>query len=208
MSEIPSPEIPSTGNPLTRTRFSEQTSGRFTMALILAICLAFASVTAYVFYNQKPPVAAGTITRLSEYPIHMALRQSGSREQGLGGGVESEDEVLVLAEVDLRNTWTGPLFLYQEQATLTSPEGEQKQVLASSASETGQAFRFFPQLGRQALPVIPREATLKPGQTLHGLMLFAFPIARAEWEARRGFDVTLGFRWQRPLVLDQPKPAL
>ncbi len=198
MSEMPS----------TPTRFSEQTSGRFTMALILAICLAFSAVTAYVFYNQKPPVAAGAITRLSAYPIHSELRQGGSREQGVGGGVESQDEVLVLAEVDVRNTWTGPLFLYQEQGTLTSPEGVQKQVAAASASEVGQAFRFWPQLGKQTLPVIPREATLQQGQTLHGLMLFAFPIPQAEWEARRSFDATLGFRLQRPLVLEQPRQTV
>ena len=126
----------------------------------------------------------------------------------MGGGVESSDEVLVVAEVDVRNTSKGPLFLYQEQGTLTSPEGEQKQQLARSASEVSQAFQFLPQLGKQTLPVVPREATLQPGQSLHGMLLFAFPIAQAEWDGRRGFDATLAFRWQRPLVLDQPKSAL
>ena len=188
-------------------RFSEQTSGRFTMALIFAVCLCFAAVTAYVFYNQKPPVAAGSITRLAEYPIHSEMKQSGTREQGVGGGVEASDEVLVLAEVDLRNTSKGPLFLYSEEGTLTSTEGEQKQALAASASEIRQAFAIWKQLGKLTLPIIPREATLTPGQTMHGLMLFAYPIKQEEWDVRRSFDATLLFRWQRPLLLEEPKPS-
>ncbi len=187
-------------------RFSVQTSGRFMMALIFAVCLSFSAVTAYVFYNQKPPVASGSITALSEYPIHSEIKLSGTREQGVGGGVEASDEVLVLAEVDLRNTSKGPLFLYSEEGTLTSPEGEQKQALAAGASEVRQAFALWKQLGKLTLPVIPREATLAPGQAMHGVMLFAFPIKQEEWDARRSFDATMMFRWQRPLLLEQPKP--
>ena len=190
----------------TSPRFSEQTSGRFTMALIFAVCLCFSAVTAYVFYNQKPPVAAGAITRLAEYPIHSELRQSGSREEGVGGGIEASDEVLVLTEVDLRNTSKGPLFLYREEGTLTSPEGEEKHVFAAGAGEIRQAFAIWPQLGKLTLPIIPRETTLAPGQAMRGMMLFAYPIRQEEWDARRSFDATLMFRWQRPLLLEPPKP--
>ena len=192
----------------------DQDTGRRTLALIAAIAFAFAAVWAFIFLTQKPPFAAGVITGLIAVPIHTELRQGGNEQEGHGGGVEAEDQVLVLVNTTVKNTSKIPLFPYEQTGVLTLPTGEQKHVRAVSPNDMMRAFREYPGLAAAHLaitgfvptPALARETTLQPQQAEHGLVLFAFPLSKQDWETRRSFDLELGVRWQRPLELAEPEP--
>ena len=192
-----------------------QDSGRRTLALIAAIAFAFAAVWAFIFLTQTPPYAAGVITGVVAVPIHTELRQGGNEQQGQGGGVEAEDQVLVLVNTTVKNTSKIPLFAYEQTGVLTLPTGEQKHARAVSPDDMMRAFRAYPELAAAHFamtaasaptPALARETTLQPQQAEHGLVLLAFPLAKQDWETRRSFDLELGFRWQRPLELAEPEP--
>jgi hypothetical protein len=195
---------------------TEEGSGRRTLALIAAVALAFAGVWTYIFLTQKPPVAAGVITGLVAVPIHTELSQGGTEEQGKGGGVDAQDQVMVLVNATVRDTARIPLFPFEQMGTLTLPTGEQKRIRALSPSDMLRAFRAYPALaaahlaltGSAPTPALPRETTLKPGEAEHGLVLFAFPIKKEDWEARRSFDMDISLRWQRELDIAEPVPKL
>jgi hypothetical protein len=42
---------------------------------------------------------------------------------------------------------------------------------------------------------------MTPGQEIEGQMIFHFPITQKDWEARKQFDVVVGFINQKDLVL-------
>ncbi len=193
-----------------------QGSGRRTLALIAAIAFAFAAVWAFIFLTQKPPLAAGVMTGLAAVPIHTELRQGGTAEEGKGGGVQSQDQVLVLVNATVRDIARIPLFPFEQMGTLTLPTGEQKRVRAVSTNDMMRAFRAYPALaaahvtmtGAIPTPSLIRETTLKPGEAEHGLVLFAFPIKQEDWDSRRSFDMDISFRWQRDLTMAEPAPKL
>jgi hypothetical protein len=191
-------------------------SGRRTLALIAAIAFGFAAIWAFIFLTQKPPVAAGVITGLAAVPIHTELRQGGTAEEGRGGGIDAQDQVLVLVNATVRDTAHIPLFPFEQMGTLTLPTGEQKRVRALSTTDMMRAFRAYPTLaaahvamtGAIPTPSLIRETTLKPGEAEHGLVLFAFPIKKEDWDSRRSFDMDISFRWQRDLAIAEPAPKL
>jgi hypothetical protein len=191
-------------------------SSRLILSLIVAIAFGFAGVWAYIFLTQKPPVAAGVITGLAAVPVHTELRQGGTALEGRGGGVEATDQLLVLVNATVRDTARIPLFPYEQMGTLTSQAGEQTRVRAVSTTEMMRAFRAYPQLaaahvamtGSVPTPSLIRVTTLKPGEAEHGLVLFAFPVKKEDWEGRRSFDMEISFRWQRDLAIEEPKPVL
>jgi hypothetical protein len=191
-------------------------SGRRTLALIAAIAFGFAAIWSFIFLTQKPPVAAGVITGLAAVPIHTELRQGGTAEEGQGGGIDAQDQVLVLVNATVRDIARIPLFPFEQTGTLTLPTGEQKRVRAVSTTDMMRAFRAYPQLaaahvamtGSVPTPSLIRVTTLKPGEAEHGLVLFSFPIKKEDWDSRRSFDMEISFRWQRDLAIEEPKPVL
>lgn len=188
-------------------------SGRRILILIAALCIGFAGVWSYILLNTKPPVAAGVMTGLVGVPIHTELRQGGTRDQGIGGGLQMTDQVLVLANATVRDTAKIPLFPFEQTGTLTLANGEQQSVHALSTVDMMRAFRAYPQLaaahvtlaGTAATPSLHRENTLKPGEAEHGLVLFSYPITKDVWETRRSFEMAISFRWQKDLILAQPQ---
>ena len=204
--------------PNTReTRFIHEAEtegrGRGMLALIAAVCIAFAAIWSFIFYSQKPPAGQGMILQMVAVPVHTELRQSGTQQEGVGGGVEAEDQVFVLMAASLKSTAKIPIFPFELTGTLTLPNGEQKHARALSPTDMQRAFTAYPALAaaRNAAvahgapaEALPRDTTLKPGEWEQGLVLVSFPIHKDEWETRRTFDLDIPLRWQRQLELAQP----
>ena len=211
----PDPSLSTPEAPCPPPRFShpeKEGASRRIVILIAVICVAFASVWAFVLFNQKPPVASGSVTKVVAYPIHTELRQGGTLKEGVGGGVESEDQLFVFAEVTVQSTAKIPLFPFEQMGTLILDDGESKRVRALSPREVLQVFQTFPQLApiRAAMPgpVLQRETTIKPYSSEHGLVVFALPLKKEDWDMRRPFEVAISFRWQPDLVIAEKPPEL
>jgi hypothetical protein len=187
--------------------FAER-NGRWVLILILAVCTSTAGVWAYVFLNQKPPVAAGAITAIQAVPTHYELRNGGTADQGVGGGVERTDQLFVLVQASVRNQAQTRIFPYEQTGTLTLATGEQQQSRALSPGDAAQATAAFPALAsaRKGLSagLLPRETTLEPGTTEQGVLLFVFSGTKKQWDARRSFALSLPLRWQRTLIVPEP----
>jgi hypothetical protein len=193
---------------LLSTDQREEGSSRKVLLLIVAVCLAFAGVWCYVFLTTKPPVAAGVITQIAAVPIHTEMKTGGTAEEGVGGGVETTDELFVLVNATVRDRTKIPLFPFEQMGKLTTQLGEQKQARALSTYDMMRAFRAYPALAAahagMAGPALARETTLKPNEAEHGLVLFMFPLTKADWDSRRSFDLDISFRWQKDLVVMEP----
>jgi hypothetical protein len=175
------------------------------LVVIAAFAIVSLAIGAYVYLNNKPPVAAGQVLSLDIYPIHRDLSTHGLTN-GLGGEPETLDQVLVFADVRLTNQTDIPVFLQDMWATFDLPDGAQRSG-AASQNEIKKAFLAYPQTARFRKQPIPRDLTLQPGQSFEGLMVFHYAISKAQWDQRTNLQIHVSMLHQNSLVIDVPKTA-
>jgi hypothetical protein len=184
----------------------EMNSGKRALLIVLVATVVVAlAIGAYVFVEQKPPVAAGQIVKLEVTPIHSEMRV-GAGAQGVQGGTEINDQLFVVAHVQIRNQTNIPLFLHDMAGELTTADGDQQHSLGASKTDFQSVFLAYPQVGSINQQPILRDTTLEPGQSVEGLLLFHYPITKDQWDARHGFEAVVSFLHQKDLVLPWPLP--
>lgn len=169
-------------------------------AVVAAIVISAGIIGAYLWATWTGPVHAGTVTSLYAYPIHREL-STGSGLGGVNGGPNVTDEVIVIANVQVKSTTKLPLFLSEMFGNLTLADGQVEQSLAASGSDYRKVFVAYPALASQQKAAMPRDITMTPGQVIDGQLIFHFPITEAQWNGRQGFDVDIRFIHQKDLVL-------
>jgi hypothetical protein len=165
-------------------------------ATIIVICC----LGAYVYFNNHGPVHQGQVVSVSGYPIHRELN-TGSALGGVNGGPDIYDEEIVIADVKIKSTTKLPLFLHDMWADVTLSDGRVVQSSGASSEDYKKVFVAYPALAPQQKTPVARDITLSPGQEVEGQMIFHFPIAAKDWDARKQFDVVVGFLHQKDLVL-------
>jgi hypothetical protein len=165
-------------------------------ATIIVVCC----IAAYVWFNNHGPVHAGQVISVSAYPIHREL-STGSGLGGVNGGANIYDEVIVIVDVKVKSTTKLPLFLHDMYGDVTLPNGDVERSVAASGPDFQKVFVAYPALAGQEKKAVPRDITMTPGQEIEGQMIFHFPITQKDWEARKQFDVVVGFINQKDLVL-------
>jgi len=179
---------------------------RRTFVILLIIIFAFFSLWAWVFFHQKPRVADGTIESLKVIPQHTEIRQGGTMREGYGGGIAKSDELYIWVAFNMKNlTEDVPLYETGQQATLSLADGQQLFAHAAGPREVAMV-NALPKIQQVQGALVPRELTLKPGESTRGLALFAFPVTQQVWDGRREFSVAVAFQWQRDLAMKELRP--
>ena len=136
-------------------------------------------------------------------PIHRVLSTgpvNGSRTEGVQGQPDIYDEVIVLAEVRIKNQTDIPLFLHDMWGVVHLPDEDQRS-LAASGRDFAKVFVAYPDLKPLRKDPLPRDLTLTPGQQVEGMVIYNYQISKAQWDSRTGMDLTFTFLHQKPLVL-------
>lgn len=177
--------------------FTKGTS-HIVVAAIVAAVLVTVGIAAFVWMGQKPPAAAGEVSNVRVHLRH--VESSGVDANGEAMAKESFDQVLVFAHVKLHNQSKDPLFLHEAMANVTLPDGIHSSY-AATASDYNRLFIAFPDLaGFQGTP-LPAEATLEPGASLEGEVVFTYQMTRPQWAPHKDMDFSFAFRYQPRLVL-------
>lgn len=185
----------------------ETNSNKRALLIVLAATVIVVLIIAgYVYFGEKPPVAVGSIVKLDVVPIHSQMRV-GEGAQGVQGGLETYDQLIVLAEIQIRNQTNIPLFLHDMWATLAMANGDEQRSLGANKSDFQNAFIAYQQLAPFKQEPLQRDITLQPGQTVQGLVIFHYPITKDQWDARHGFEAVISFVHQKNLVLPWPAAA-
>jgi len=170
------------------------------LVVLAAIVIVVGIIGAYLWATWTGPVHTGQVVSVSAYPIHREL-STGAGLGGLQGQPNVYDEVIVLADVKIRSTTKLPLFLQDYWGNVTLPSGDVEQSLAASGEDYRKVFIAYPVLEAQRKTPMPRGVTMTPGQEIEGQLIFHFPITQKDWEARKQFDIVVGFINQKSLVL-------
>jgi hypothetical protein len=180
----------------------ENPSYRAVVIVIIAVVVVLGAIAAYVYFGRAPEPYQGKILGVNVYPIHRDLSQPTTAE-GVGGQNETYDEILIFANVSVKNTAKIPLHLQDMWATVNLPD-ENERSTAVSKSDFNKVFLAYPETKQYQKPPLPRDVTLQPGQQVQGLVIFNYQMNQKQWESATGMNVALGFVDQNPLVMPLP----
>jgi hypothetical protein len=171
-----------------------------TVAIAVAV-LAAASV--FVWLYTRPAVHSGKVLSVNVKQIHRELGTgpvNGSHTEGVEGQPDIYDQMIVLANVQIKNQTDIPLFLHDMWGVVHLPDEDQRS-LAASGRDFEKVFIAYPDLKQFEKAPLPRGLTLTPGQQVEGMVIYNYPISQAQWDSRTGMDLSFSFLHQKPLVL-------
>lgn len=183
------------------------TSKAWFPAVAATVVLVVLAIGAYVWIKHIPPVHAGKVLSIDVYPIHRELSTgpvNGSKTDGLQGEPEIYDQLIVLANVRIKNQTDIPIFLHDMWGLVHLQNGEDERSLAASARDFDKVFAAYPDLKPLRKDPLPRDLTLAPGQQVDGMVIYNFPISKVQWDSRQDLEMRFSFLHQNALVLDQP----
>lgn len=176
---------------------------RIILIIVAAIVIPMAVVAGYVLINRTPPPYAGQVLSVNIFPIHRDLTQKTTVE-GIGGTSDVYDEMLVLANVRIRNVAKIPLFVHDMWAVVNFPD-ETDRSTAASKTDYDKVFIAYPDLQKYKTDPLPRDITLQPGQEVEGTVVFNYQMSLAQWASRDGMDINVAFLHHPPLVMHVAK---
>jgi hypothetical protein len=169
--------------------------------------LVVLALGAYLWIHFTPPVHSGQVLSIDVYPIHRELSTgplNGAKTDGLQGQPDIYDQLIVLANVRIKNQTNIPLFLHDMWGVVHSQNDEDQRSLAASARDFDKVFIAYPDLKPLRKDPLPRDLTLAPGQQAEGMVIYNFPISKAQWDSRSDLEMRFSFLHQTSLVLDVP----
>lgn len=183
----------------TQPMRDENPAYRAVLIVIIAVVVVLAAIAAYVYFGRTPVPYQGNILSVNVYPIHHDMTQP-TTTGGVGGQKETYDEILIFANVSVKNTAKIPLYLRDMWATIDLPDENEKST-AVSQSDFSKVFLAYPETKQYQKPPLARDITLQPGQQVEGMMIFNYQISQKQWESATGMNVSLSFVNQNPMVM-------
>jgi hypothetical protein len=174
-------------------------------SLFAAACIVTISIGAYFMANNKPPASTGEVTSAVAHMMHRET--SGFDASGTPMPKEVFDQVLLFTHVKLHNQSKTPLFLREVMANLTLDDGIHS-VYMATPTDYERLFKVSPELAPFHGNSLALDRTIYPGETLEGDFVSAFRISKAQWDARKGLDYSVSFRYQPDLKLTPTSVAM
>jgi hypothetical protein len=174
------------------------------VASLVAAVVVIIAIAIYVISGQKPPASTGEVTRVVAHMMHR--ESSGLDASGRPMPKDSFDQVLVFTHVKLHNQSSNPLFLRQMLTNVTLDDGVHTSY-AATPSDYERLFQAYPELAGLHGKPIPTEATIPAGEWVEGDFVTSFRMDKTQWEARKGLDYNVSFRYQPDLKLTATGPV-
>ncbi len=178
---------------------------RIGLRILLAVVIACLVIAAFVYFGRSRPTAQGEVARISVFPVHTTIRGGIAGAPGMAGQDENYDQLLVFTIVRVHNLTKEPLNIYDMVGVVTFPDGDSRRSLAASDSDFNRVFAAYPQLAPLRMDPLRRHATIAPGESTDGLLIFNYPFGRQQWDTRKAFTVTVSFANARELILRAPQ---
>lgn len=187
---MPSPSHSERGSALTAT-----------ISIIVALLLIGLVVAGFYYFDTPPPASQGKILSLDVFPIHN-VSGGGIIADGISGQPETFDEVILLANVAIKNTAKVPEHLFDLNSYLYMPDSTIYQNGASSHKDFDRLFMAYPQFKPKEGNPLRRDTVLAPGQQVTGQIVFHYPITLQQWKNRTKLHIIINWSHQDNLILN------
>jgi hypothetical protein len=189
---------------LALARADDGGGGSLLAKLLLAVVVIAVLVAAAMYFSEKPAVAVGEVTHVTAYPVHRVSNSALAAEPRAAKVENTFDQMVVIAEVRLRNPNAIPIYLSDISAVVTLPT-EQDRSFAANPANYNRLFLAYPELAPMKDQPLLRDAAIPPGETVEGQLVFNYAITQDQWNARKSLDLTISFVHQNDLTLTAPQ---
>ena len=163
---------------------------------LAAAVVVSVGICLFLMANRKPPAAAGEVTQVWAHGVHTVHAAQGAS----GAPAASFDQVLVFANVRLRNQSDKAIVLQEMMTNVTLEDGVRSSYVAT-ATDYSRIFLAYPQLADLRGKTLARDTVIQPGQALEGTIVSAFHLSKEEWDVRKDLNFTFEFKLHPDLVI-------
>jgi len=178
-------------------------SGYILWASLAAFVVVTVGITLFLMSTRKPPVAAGEVTQVWAHAVHTLNTPIDAN--GVQTAGEVFDQVLVLANVRVRNQSDQPIVLREVMTNVTLPDGPRSSLIAGPY-DYDRIFIGYPELAKLKTKTLLRETVIQPNEVLDGMIVSSFHVSKEDWAARKDLSFTFQFKFHPDLVLTPTGP--
>lgn len=161
-------------------------------AVLLAIIIMVAVAAAIYLFNHHK-LTDLTVSKVDIFAPHTEFQGShGGSVQVLGESAQSEDDLYVVAHINITNKWKQRIFISGWSATVMFPDGSTLDSTLVAKSELPRLEQIFPQITSLATDPIGDGDELDPGVTHSGSVVLLFPnITQDQWNKKKSAVLTI-----------------
>jgi len=162
--------------------------------------LVLITVALVVFLVNPRETAELTVLKTEVFAPHTEFRAFRGKGEVLDAAPQSEDDLYVVATVNMTDEIRLPLFITSATVTLTNPDGSATEAAAVSPRYYERIESSFPALKPMLTerPLYDGDE-ISPGETRKGSVLILFPGATEDvWRDKKSAVLTISLRNQSP----------
>lgn len=165
---------------------------------LAAFVVVTIGIVLFLVAIHKPPIAAGEVTQVWAHGVHTLNTPIDAN--GVQSAGETFDQVLVFAQIRVRNQSDQPIVLKDMLTNATFADGIHSSY-AATAVDYDRIFIAYPDLKGLHSKTLIRDTIVLPGQVLDGMIISSFHVSQAQWAARKDLSFTIQFKYHPDLVL-------
>jgi hypothetical protein len=162
---------------------------------VLAVVLAFiimvlVAVTVYLVIPHK--ITALSVSKVDVFAPHTEFKASQNSMQVVGEPGQSEDDLYVVAHLNMTNKLHDRVFISGWSATVTFRDGSTEDSTLVAKSELPRLETIFPQIASLATDPLGDGDELDPGVTKTGSVVLLFPnTTQDKWNTKASAVLTV-----------------
>jgi hypothetical protein len=180
-------------------------SSHIIWASLAAFIVVSVAITLFLLANKKPPVSAGAVTQVWAHEVHTLNTPVDAAGVQTAGQVF--DQVLVLANLQIRNQSDQPIVLKELLSNATFDDGPHSSY-AATATDYDRIFIAYPELKGLRSKTITRDNVIQPGQEVDGQIISSFHVSKEQWAAHKDLSFTVQFKYHPDLLLVPATPII
>ena len=172
---------------------------------ILIAIVILAAIAAAVFYLNPRKTAELTISNVQLYAAHTATNSQSDGFRIVGQAAETDDDLYIVATVNLQNKLRLPIFIQSIDATYTTPDNTIMDAQALNPTDIARLEETFPALTPLISNPLSFDPAIDPGTTAKGTILLHFSgLTEKSWKARKSATLTVNLAHQNPISITMP----
>ncbi len=162
---------------------------------VLAVVLAFiimvvVAVTVYLVIPHK--ITALSVSKVDVFAPHTEFKASQGSMQVVGEPGQSEDDLYVVAHINITDRLNQRVFISGWSATVMFKDGSTEDSTLVARSELPRLEQIFPQVATLATDPIGDGDELDPGVTKSGSVVLLFPnTTQDKWNTKTSAVLTI-----------------
>jgi hypothetical protein len=152
-------------------------------ALLIGLGIVALAAVIFAIYDWPTPNTKGFITKVAVAP--------------------QDENVLVAVQLEFQNLIKDKLWIKGIKAEIETADGKKYSDTSAPAVDMDRYLKGFPVLTEAQGEPLHEDLKIAPGDAKTWMTIYAFPVNKQAFDARKSLTVTISFADQRALVLKE-----